>query len=526
MDRRSFIFHTALTTGAATLPASLFARTAPTVFRWVPSNDLSILDPTYTTAAVTATHALLVFDTLYGLDNQYQPQPQMVEKQQIDQEGLRWTLHLREGLKFHDGSAVRAQDVVASIKRFGARNLLGQTLFSCVSTLSATSDNTIEFKLTRPFSLLSYTLASSAASIMPERLANTPDNIAIKEVVGSGPFRFVANKWVSGSHVVYQKSADYLPRASGQPSNTAGPKIAHVDEVRWQIIPDRATAVAALQNNEVDGIEIIDNEFIPTLRKNKQIELVKAPLPSVFILRFNHLHAPFDNPAMRRAILSVINQTDYMMAANGADFPEYWSDKCGVFAPGTPMASTAGMEKLTSKRDIARARKAIKDYGYSGQTIVILDPVDTAPYHACALVTEDLFKQLGLKTELRAMNWGSYLQRRNNQNSPSEGGWNIGFTALVGTSNLDPTSNPAIRGTGKQGWFGWPTNAALEQLRQDWLFADTLAQRQAICREIQVQVMDHVPYIPLGAVYNLSALRKNWKDFQPQGPAFFTLRRA
>jgi peptide/nickel transport system substrate-binding protein len=283
--------------------------------------------------------------------------------------------------------------------------------------------------------------------------------------------------------------------------------------------------VAALQNNEVDGIEIIDNEFIPTLRKNKQIELIKAPLPSIFILRFNHLHAPFDNPAMRRAILSVINQTDYMMAANGADFPEYWNDQCGVFAPGTPMASTAGMDKLTGKRDLARARKLIKDSGYAGQPIIILDPVDTAPYHACALVTEDLFKQLGIKTELRAMNWGSYLQRRNNQNSPTAGGWHIGFTALVGTGNLDPVSNPAIRGTGKLGWFGWPTNDTLEKLRQDWLFAPTLQARQAICRDIQIQVMEDVPYIPLGAVYNLTALRKNWNDFQPQGPAFFTLRR-
>ena len=525
MDRRRFIYHTALAAGATTLPATLFAQTAPTIFRWVPANDLSILDPSYTTAAITATHALMVFDTLYGLDAQYQPQPQMIESEHVDQNGLRWTLQLREGLMFHDGSPVRAQDAVASIKRFGARNLIGQTLFSCLDTLSATSDRSLEFKLTRPFSLLSVTLASAAASIMPERLANTPDNIAIKEIIGSGPFRFLPHRWVSGSQIVYQKSAQYRPRLSGQASNTAGPKIAHIDEVRWQIIPDRATAVAALQNNEVDGIEVIDNEFIPTLRKNKQIALIKAPLPSIFILRFNHLHAPFDNPAMRRAILSVINQTDYMMAANGADFPEYWNDKCGVFAPGTPMASTAGMDKLTGKRNLAQARKLIKDSGYAGQPIIILDPVDTAPYHACALVTEDLFKQLGIKTELRAMNWGSYLQRRNNQSSPAEGGWHIGFTALVGTGNLDPVSNPAIRGTGKLGWFGWPTNDTLEKLRQDWLFAATLQERQAICRDIQVQVMEHVPYIPLGAVYNLTALRKNWNDFQPQGPAFFTLRR-
>jgi peptide/nickel transport system substrate-binding protein len=241
-------------------------------------------------------------------------------------------------------------------------------------------------------------------------------------------------------------------------------------------------------------------------------------------MRFNHLHAPFDNVEMRRAILSVISQSDFMMAANGADFPEYWNAQCGVFAPGTPMATEAGMEKLNGKRDMARARKRIKEAGYKGETIVILDPVDAAPYHACALVTEDLFKQLGLKTELRPMNWGTYLQRRNNQDPPQAGGWNVAFTALTGTSNLDPASNLGMRGTGKQGWFGWPTNPTLEALRMDWFFADTLQARQKICQAIQVEVLDQVPYIPLGANYNLSAIRKNWRHFQAQGPVFYTLR--
>jgi peptide/nickel transport system substrate-binding protein len=157
---------------------------------------------------------------------------------------------------------------------------------------------------------------------------------------------------------------------------------------------------------------------------------------------------------------------------------------------------------------------------------VILDPVDAAPYHACALVTEDLFKRLGLKVELRPMNWGTYLQRRNNQDAPSAGGWNVAFTALTGTSNLDPTSNLGIRGLGKQGWFGWPSSDKLESLRTSWLFAETLKERQSLCREIQDEVLEHIPYIPLGANYNLSAIRKNWKDFQAQGPVFYTTRSA
>ena len=524
MDRRTFLMTSGTTAGLLTSPFTLSAQTPARSFRWVPSTDLSVLDPVFTTAAITACHALQVFDTLFGLDAQYQPHPQMVERHILDDTKLRWTLVLRPDLHFHDGSPVLAQDVVASLKRFGKRNLLGQTLFNLVTDISATDQNILTLSLSRPFSLLPYTLASAAASIMPQRLANTPDNVALKEMIGSGPFKFLPEHWVSGARVEYAKAQNYVPRPEGVPSNTAGPKVAHIESLKWLIIPDRATAVAALQNNEVDGIELVDNDFIPMLRKNPRIALIKGALPSIFIMRFNHLHAPFSDVRMRRAILSVISQSDFMMAANGADFPEYWNDKCGVFAPGTPMATDAGMEKLNSKRDMGRARKLIKEAGYNGEPIVILDPVDAAPYHACALVTEDLFKQLGLKTELRPMNWGTYLQRRNNQEPPQSGGWNVAFTALTGTSNLDPASNLGIRGTGKQGWFGWPTNEKLEDLRMQWFFADKLEQRQAVCREIQLEVLNQVPYIPLGANYNLSAIRKNWQNFQPQGPVFYTVQ--
>ncbi len=524
MDRRTFITSTTTAAGLLTTPFSLGAQTSMVTFRWVPSSDLSVLDPVFTTASITACHALQVFDTLFGLDAQYQPQPQMVERFTLSEDNLQWTLNLRPNLRFHDGSPVTAQDVIASLKRFGKRNLQGQTLFNLVNEIQAIDASSLKISLNRPFSLLPYTLASASASIMPVRLANTPDNIAVKEMIGSGPFRFLPEQWISGSKVEYIKDPGYVPRAEGIASNTAGPKIAHINSLKWLIIPDRATAVAALQNNEVDGIEIVDNDFIPMLRKNSQIVLTKSPLPSIFIMRFNHLHAPFNNVAMRRAILSVISQSEYMMAANGADFPEYWNDKCGVFAPGTPMASDAGMEKLNSKRDMARARKLIKEAGYKGETIVILDPVDTAPYHACALVTEDLFQKLGLKTELVPMNWGTFLQRRNNQEPPQSGGWNVAFTALTGTGNLDPASNLGVRGTGKQGWFGWPTNPKLEALRMDWFFADTLQARQKICQAIQLEVLDHVSYIPLGANYNLSAMRKNWQNFQSQGPVFYTVR--
>lgn len=530
MDRRTLLITSSASAAALAMPGMLRAQPAKTVFRWVPAVDLALLDPMFTTAVVTQVHAQLVFDTLYGLDAEYQPHPQMAAGHTSENGGLLWKITLRDGLKFHDGSPVRAQDVVASLKRWAKRDQMGRSLMESTEELSALDDKTVRFKLKKKFPLILNALGrqtGSMACIMPEKLANTPETEAVKQMIGSGPFKFMADQWVSGSRVVYDKFAGYVPRKNDfPPVFTAGPKIAHVNQVRWSVIPDRATAIAALQANEVDGVETVDFDFLPILRRDPAIKLVKKSLPTIAIMRFNHLHAPFDNPAMRRAILGAINQTEYMTAINGADFPEYWSDKCGVFVPDSPMASDAGMGKLTGKRDLDKVRAAIKAAGYKGETIVVLDPADYPPWHAAALVTADLFKRLGLTVDVQAIDWGTFLQRRNRQEPPSAGGWSVAFTGLSGPNNLDPAGLYALRGNGKQAWFGWPTSEKLEQLWLDWFNAPDVKAQKKICREIQLQVFEDVPYIPLGATYELTALRKEWMHFQPQLPLFYTVRKA
>ena len=528
MNRRTFILSPLVAAVAQSLPLSAFAQAKPRVFRWVPQSDLTLVDPIFTTASITQNHAQLVYDTLYGLDAQYQPHPQMAEGHTVSDDSLTWTITLREGLKFHDGSPVRAQDVVASLKRWGSRDLMGGSLLAVTKSIEAENERTVRITLTEPFPLLLNALArqaTSMAAIMPERLANEPANKALKETIGSGPFRFVPEKWLSGSRVVYERFEDYIPRDKDrEPSFTAGPKIAHVPGVQWNIVADSATAVAALQAGEVDGVQSVNNDFLGMLKELPDIELVKSSLPTVNILRFNHLHPPFNNVEMRRAILSVINQTDFMTASNGSSFPEYWDDHCGVFVPGSPMDSDAGMDKLTGTRDFEAAKAAIKKAGYNNEPIVLLDPVDFPTHHASALVAADVFKKLGLNVDVHSVDWGTAVQRRNSQASPQEGGWNVAFTGLTGTNNLDPAGHLALRGNGKKAWFGWPDSPRLEELRAAWFKAPDLEAQKKICAQIQEQVFLDVPYIPLGATYPVSAIRKEWKDFQPQMALFYTLR--
>ncbi len=298
----------------------------------MPLSGLVILDPVWGTGRTTRNHGFLVFDTLYGLDETFNPQPQMAAGHTIEDDGRRWTLTLRDQLRFHDGEKVRGRDVVASIRRFGARDGLGQSLMAATDELSAPDDQRIVFRLKKPFPHLAQALAGSAANvafIMPERLASTDPYKPITEMVGSGPYRFLASEHMAGARSVYERSSLYVPRAGQRPSFLAGPKIAHFDRIEWIAIPDPATAAAAIQKGEVDWWELPSADLLPLLADDRDLKLAMMQT-LIGIMRFNHLYPPFDNPTIRRALLGAVDQAAAMQAVAGTD-PAGWRDRIGLF---------------------------------------------------------------------------------------------------------------------------------------------------------------------------------------------------
>ena len=256
---------------ATALTAPAVARAAGrNVLTFIPQADLSVLDPIFTAAYVTRHHAMMVFDTLYGMDAAYRIQPQMAEGHLIEDDGLTWRIRLRDGLLWHDGEKVLARDCAASIRRWGTRDGFGQTLMAATADLSAEDDKTLRFRLKRPFPLLAAALGkpgSNVCAMMPERLATTDPFKQITEMTGSGPFRFLPKERVSGSLAAYERNASYLPRPSGEPSFTAGPKHVHVDRVEWHVVPDPATAAAAMRTGERDWWEAPTFDLLPMLRR-------------------------------------------------------------------------------------------------------------------------------------------------------------------------------------------------------------------------------------------------------------------
>ena len=522
--------------GAATLGAAtalpLFAIAQPTsarVMRFIPQSDIGVLDPIFTTAYVSRNHGLLIWDTLYGVDSEFKPQPQMVEGHTVDNDGLRWTLKLRDGLKWHDGTPVLARDCVASIQRWQKRDAIGQELAARTDELLAADDRTIVFRLKKPFNLLPDALGKIGSPIpfmMPERIAKTDAFQQISEYIGSGPFRFNNGESVRGSRFIYERFADYVPRPSGTPSWIAGPKVAHFDRVEWRITPDSATAAAALQNNEVDWWENPPNDLLPPLRRDRNLTTeLSDPTGLLGFGRFNHLHPPFNNPKLRKAVLGAINQADFMTAAWGTERGA-WADKVGFFPPGTPFASDAGLGAVIGPRDLEKSKREVLASGYKNEPVVLLGATDFPIINPLCLVAADLFKRIGLNVDYVASDWGTVVQRRASREPTDKGGWSIFFTYWAGFDVISPALNQTIRGNATAGWFGWAGSPALEEQRSAWFDAPDLASQQAAARRQQEIAFEEVPSLPLGQGFNNTAYRKSISGVSKGPPMFWGVKRA
>jgi peptide/nickel transport system substrate-binding protein len=526
MQRRSFLAGTAATVALSHQAA---AQGKAKTLRYVPQADLTVIDPVMTTAYITRFHATMVWDQLYGVDSKLQPQPQMVEDHTLEEDGKLWTFTLRENLRFTDGEPVRGRDCVASIKRWAARDPMGQALLARVAEMAAPDDRRFTIRLTRPFSLVLNCLAKigpPALVVMPERLANTDPFQSIKEVVGSGPFRFEASERVVGSKVVYTRNTGYVPRPNGTPDWLSGPKIVNFDRVEWVVMPDPATAAAALENGEVDWWENPPNDLLPMLNRSSNVRTENgAPLGNLYSGILNHLHPPFDKPAVRRVMLQAISQTEFMTAAAGTD-PKLWREGVGIFTPDSPMANPGGMDVITApKPDLAALGKAMAEAGYKNERIVLMSPSDQAVLTAQCAVLMDLMQKMGMKVDMAVMDWGTLVQRRASKEPPEKGGWNVFITGWNGLDMTTPITNQPLRSNGAKAWFGWPDLPPVQSLIEAWLEAPDVAAQQKIAVELQAKALELVPYLPTGQAFYRTACRTDITGIIPGQFVFWNVRR-
>jgi peptide/nickel transport system substrate-binding protein len=468
------------------------------VLRVVPFADLQSLDPIVTTLGIVQRHATMVYDVLLARDEDQNPRPQMAEGWTVSPDNLVWRFTLRDGLKFHDGTPVTAEDVVASMTRWAARDASGRQIMARTASLVAEDARTVVWTLTKPYGLMLHALSKPSGlvpAIMPKRIAETDPNTAIKDVIGSGPFVFVAEEWVPGSKVVYRRNEAYVPRAE-PPSGAAGGKVARVDRVEWINIRDQQSAVLALQNGEVDYVEAPGADFLPILR-GAGMKIVRTDkLGSQGMIRMNHLHPPFDDVRARRALLYLVDQNRFLQTMFSD--PELYRPCGAFFVCGAPLETAAGVEPDFGKNK-EKARALFAEAGYKGEPIVILHPTDVQTMNLSTLVLAEDLKSIGVNVELQALDFAAMAGRRSNKAKPSEGGWHIGLTFWPGLLISDPVGNTPMQASCDKAWPGWPCDAEHQALIDAYPEALTPEARMALAEQIQVSAYQKVvPYVPFG----------------------------
>ena len=497
-------------------PGLLRAQTAPPksrTLRAVMHADLRVFDPIWTTANITSYHGGLIYDTLFALDEKLDPKPQMVGKHGVSDDKKTWTFELRDGLKFHDGSAVTAADCVASIRRWAVRDAAGQHMFKSVKDTPVKDDKTFQIVLSEPYGLMLDALgkvATSVCYIMRKKEAETDPAQQVRETIGSGPFVYNKDQSKPGVQYVYDKNANYVPRQEPV-SGLSGAKIAKLDRVVMLNMPEEQTALGALQNDEIDFYEVPPQDLVDSqLAKDPNLTLqILNKTGHMGWMRLNHLYPPFNNVYARRAMLHLINQADVMKAIFGQT--DRWKPCGSLFACGTTMENEENTGWLKEGQNIKKAAELFKQAGYDGKPVVILHATDHYFANPSALLTAQWLRQAGVNVDLQAMDWGSVLTRRAVKKAPTEGGWNIFTTTSTGHAFDNPVTLSGHATNGDKGWFGWPTDDVQEKLRDEWARAETTEQRKEVARRMQKNAWDFVPHIYMGHFFRVTAFRKSVK---------------
>lgn len=498
--KRAFLFSATLfLASAGPLAAVPTASQAETTAKFVMHAPLRVLDPILTSAYVTRNHGYLVYDTLFSMDAQGQPKPQMVDSWTVSEDRLTYTFKLRPGLKFHDGAPVTADDVVASLQRWeNGDPTIGNRLKQATAELAATGADTFTLKLRTAYGLVLESLAKESSPvpfIMPKRIASVPASQAISETIGSGPYKFVQADFQAGVKATYLKFADYVPRK--EPASAfAGGKVARVDRLELVNIPDSQTAVNALRNGEIDFLEDVPPDLMPQLKDAKGITLKSYGKNSnMFTLRMNWLQPPFNNVKVRRAALAALSQVDYLDAQIGD--PEVYQVCGAVLTCVSPYASEADATQIKAPA-LAHARQLLKDSGYKGEKVVVLHPTDLPIFANIAPVTAQALRSIGMNAEIQSMDWATLLSRRSKKDGVEQGGWSIFQSNMSSLDLISPVGNPNLDGRAGSTYPGWTHDDAMDALRTRFAAARTEAERRDIATAIQRRNYEQVMYVPLG----------------------------
>ena len=484
--------------------------------------EVVTLDPHFTTAYISRTFGYMVFDTLFAMDTAGNIKPQMIDRYETSADGLTWTFTLRDGLNFHDGTPVTAEDCVLSLKRWETRDGFGRRLLEATASLDALDTKTFRLILNRKFGLVLDALgkpSSVTPFILPARLARTPGTEKITEIVGSGPFKFRQDLYRPGDSMQLDRNAAYVPRS--EPADfLSGGKVPKLDSIVLKVIPDGSTAASALMRGEVDYLQYAPFDLIPQLEKAPGIHVQGFTGAQMFMgwYRLNQASKPFDDPEIRRVLWKLIDQKE-SLAALGIDAKYTVPDCHSFWMCGTPLSTNAG-DKVAENPSVDAARAALKATKYAGEKVVILQATDIEALKVSSELLADKMRRIGFNVELVATDWGTLLSRRSNKE-----GWAAFGVTAAGFDLASPLTHFYVANNCAD-YAGWQCDARVTKLFPEFIAATTLEERKRISAELQEAVYDSTPSVMWGQFAQPAAWRSTLRNVIPSSiPVFWAMEK-
>ncbi|MER9826563.1 ABC transporter substrate-binding protein [Mesorhizobium sp. M0115] len=472
------------------------------------TEDLQVFDPVFTTSTVTHIHSLAIYDTLFALDEKLHPQPQMVGYWSVSDDKKTHSFKLRDGLNWHDGTPVTAADCVASIRRWWGVTPSGQALQDRTAGMTATGETTFTITLHEPYELVLETL--TGAFMMRGQDAKLPASEQVTANIGSGPFKFNAKLTRPGSRVVYDRNERYVAR-NEPASGLAGGKVVKVDQVVWENISDPQTSLAALQAGEIDFWLGPVPDLFPAIKADPKLVLDTLGVNGVkWEVVMNHLQPPFDNLKMRQALLHLIDQKAFLSLLSPD--PQFGRTVTSLFTVGSAYSNDVNTDWFKEGGDLEKAKQLIKEAGYAGEKVVILDPTDWAQAESASQLLASVLQKADINAELAPMTWSELVVRRQKMDPVKDSGWSIFISYFSDFSWRDPLSSPILSMNGRKAYYGWPQSDEYEALRNKWPDTKTMEERQELAREMQRVWWEQVAMVFLGQTLVPSVRRTSLVD--------------
>jgi peptide/nickel transport system substrate-binding protein len=458
------------------------------------------LDLHWTTAVITQQITWHVYEALYTYDRSFAPIPMLADGHTISDGGRRYTITLRKGVRFHNGKELTTADVVPSLNRWGKISTPGKPLWKNVEAVEAKDPYTVVIHLKEPSGSLLFGLGrpNAGAVIYPKEVVDAAGDGQIKDVIGTGPYRFVEHK--PDRHIKLARFKDYRARAES-PEGYGGKRTAYADEILFIPVPDVAVRLAGVETGEYHFAQQIKPDQYDRIKGLAGVE-ARIVKPYGWITAVpNHKEGLMAGKKIRQAFQAALDMEPIMGAAMGnKDF--YRLDGAVFFPEQGLWYSTAGVAGY-NQRNQDKARRLLKEAGYAGQPVRWITTREYEWMYKSALVSKQQLEEVGFKIDLQVLDWATLVQRRNKPELFDV--FSTGFTFTA-----DPALATALQ-------CGWPGTWCLEdkdRLMQELARESDPKKRKALIDRIQTIFYDDVGRIKFGDYFLLDVTRKELRGFR------------